>query len=53
MTAVPEPTREVIEQLLGLTTPQGGTVCVYFAELLAMLWMGAASAKYGMTGESD
>lgn len=53
VTAVPAPSRASIEQLLALTTHQGSTVRLYLAELLAALWMGSASAKYGMTGESD
>ena len=53
VTAVPEPTPELADRVLALTTRQGSTVRTYLTELLAGLWLGEASAKYGMTGESD
>ncbi len=53
MTAVPEPTPELADRVLALTTPQGTNVRTYLAKLLCMLWLNSASPKYGMTGESD
>lgn len=54
---VPEPTPEIVAEILALTTPggRGGRLTIrrYLVELLAALWTGDASGKYGMTGESD
>lgn len=53
VTGVPDPTPEIILQLLTLTTRQGGSVRSYLADLLRGLWLGEVGGKYGMTGESD
>lgn len=51
---VPEPTPEIISQLLALPTEgRGATIRSYLADLLCALWKGDADPKYGMTGESD
>lgn len=54
---VPEPTSEIVAQILALTSGRDRrsrlTVRRYLVELLAAFWTDDAGGKYGMTGESD
>lgn len=54
VTEVPEPTPEIVAQILTLNIGRSKlTVRGYLVKLLAALWMHKADGTYGMTGESD